>query len=903
MILTACYIAAFLAPGIGFCSLNTNFFTSAQIIASLLILLLMGILAAAGAHWALAIWPDHAPVLYFTAAFCFVLLNERFFTETFGSLKKGIAIATAFLAVCWAAAATGWHGAILALLLIYAAFSAWDLAKNWKRPKTPLFDKPPCPDDAQAAGFSPVKFVSRPNVYLLLLESMHSSEALRKVYNLPNRDAEALMEEHGLTIYPHTFSNKHSTPLSLQTLLSMSLDQHAPAETLRIFKKNGYACFFFDTMYYLAQPYLPYIDNGNTGMGKWALWLYSFAGPLFAQSVFTRMFAGNVDPFETKAEIASHNRAFENMLDDFRQCLAARDPGRPAFHVLHFGAQHFGDLWFRINAPEETYLQWYKQGVAELKNVLEAISSNDPDAVIVAVGDHGAYHWTGVTAGPAQPEKNAAANGVSADRLANDFFGVILGIKWGRLVIPHVDVLSHVNIFRWLVAALSGKKRPEMEMENISILDGKHVVARDGRALANFEMVKDPAMRDYYPETVIRPELLEGLFELESALKSGSLEYINDRADELYTLAEKSGRYSLQHFQAAQALVRAGRIRQGFEILDAAWERAYKDTRQGELDDIYMYYEPYIYLVRVCMAVRNFGRALEIIDYALKNKPAWPTRQTLRLKMHILNINNKFTESSSLIPQVLKTRRSMICEPIDQFPLELYLCVTAIENSMGWKKAFEWLDSQMPSSGTVNTRYYVLVLHKILLLLQYGENAGAMNELEGLFLEKNVPAGFILLYMRLCVLSENLEKAREFHDRLDCLARLRENPLSYVLREDIFKKGSREKLMALTLDQKMSEIISSSPYFDAEWYNRQYRPGLPAARDFLKNGMALLRNPSRDFDLRFFLCAHPEVFFPGIEPLVYHADTHYLLSISPLDDNFIRTQVSPKIPRLPQEAS
>lgn len=876
------FLFSFLAPTLSFCSLNTQFFTSAQILLSLGAAFAAGLLCAAAAVFMTHEWSTAWTYVLLSglAAGCFLLLSERFFTETITSRKIRLGCQLALLIFCPACAALGFLWLPACLFGIYGVFALYDLARNWSRPKTPLFDPALVRSVGHARGQA--NFVHRPNVYLLLLESMHSSRAMEKAYGISTSAAENCLASRGFTLYPDTFSNKHTTPLSLKTLLSMSLDFRARPEVLEEFHRNGYKCYFFDSMFYLSQPYSTYISNKNAKMPGWVYIIYSFIGPFLAQSKWLRKLAGNIDPFETtKPQIP-----FPVMKRDFQTYLEERGD-RPSLNILHFGALHFGEIWYHLRNPAETYLDSYKKAVSQLEEITDTIISRDPDALVVAVGDHGSYHWRGASDGSSTPEENCRRNGINPADLAFDFFGVVLGIRWGKLPAPVTGLLSHVNIFRWVMATLSGKMVPDRLEKNISILNGKHIAVRDGQPLARFEPVTDSVLCDYYSTAVINPALFQATIQLEQCLIRNDAAGI-EAAIRLVTEAA-AGAPGPQCLDAAKALVRVGHVEEATRMLELAWQK----TPQV------LGYAGCLYLARLQGAQKNHDRAMEIIHKALAN-PFFPKHDLLFFLMQSLWNQGKYAEILPFIPKMLATPKDRNRETYGSFALDSTICIMSLEHASGAAAADRWLDEKLAAESGNSFHQHILYSHKLARALRLGLPQ-TMDQLRICFENDIIPYGFAIIYLRAAILNGNRAAALAFTKRLESLPKLRNNPLQYIMAGELLPKGSKESLASIRATKLLAQEIQGTDLFDAEWYQRTYNTALPALMDYIRNGTTLLRSPFPGFDTYFYLCAHPMVLLEGINPLLHYIATGRSGPISMAAETFITDQLYPSAQKNPKE--
>lgn len=810
------------------------------------------------------------------AMLLFLIGSERLFTEMFPARTTRLVVAGVLLAIAVVSGLLQWNYVVLTLLGIYALFAAYDLMKNWRRKKMPVFD-PELMRPAMTPA-NPVQFSHKPNVYLLLLESMHSREALAKIYGVEEIQAEDYLRGKGFTIYPNTFSNKHSTPLSLKTLLTGSLDFKADPVILQNFIYNGYKCNFYDSMYYLSQPYIKFLDQGNAAMPLWILRLYTYIGPFFAQSRWFRYFAGNIDPFDTD----NLKKPFATMREAFQRALANADK-TPCFSILHFGASHFGDLWYRVNNPAQQYMQWHAQALEQLKAITSDILAEDKNALIVAVGDHGAYHWRGVSAGSDTPEKNVLKHGIQLDALAYDFFGVILGIHWGNVPVPALPAgLSHVNIFRYVFAALAGAQTPaSTPAENISIYEGRYIIAKDGKPLTSYETLRNEKYSDYYALIIHSPELLDATFNVEQQLANNQLQNIEQNADKLYKIALATAPISLQHFNAAQALVKSGNVEKGTKLLDFSWCENCK----------VLGFEPYVYLVNAFIGIKDYDRAHKVVKQIL-SRPNYPHRQAYLFLMKILWRQQRFNEMLPVIPKLFNAQKYIVCDPIDQFALESTYSHFAIERLQGRQAALDWIKQMMAREAPNSPHYDILLVQKILLLLKHDKQR-LMPLFQEILSQDVIPHGFALLYLQILIQSGQLDIAKDFLGCADCFKGLKTDIRFPIIADALYVKSSKDHFRAVMAKKEVINLIDKANLFDAAWYARGYHTKTEPLIDYIVNGIPLLRNPNPRFDIHFYLSAYPFVLMQGVDPLLHYILTNKTLAASPEQDKFFYNNVHP----------
>jgi hypothetical protein len=182
----------------------------------------------------------------------------------------------------------------------------------------------------------------------------------------------------------------------------------------------------------------------------------------------------------------------------------------PKFYFINTGAAHsaftvdvntWPDLFLKFE--REQYPLIRREADADLVMMLNIVHEYDPGALVILIGDHGARRYRGIEKGEGKANALMRARGISPSLAARDAVGVLLAIKWPASLQQWVQrflagrVISHVNLFRFIFAALT---------EDLSVLDdcepnesyipanGKlYKVAQDGVPLQNWEEFTPPA--------------------------------------------------------------------------------------------------------------------------------------------------------------------------------------------------------------------------------------------------------------------------------------------------------------------------------------------------------------------------------------------------------------------------
>lgn len=489
-----CILATF-TPTVAFVSVNTKFFTMRQMVQSALVAVMLGGIIGAVVLFvstrALSFGLASIYVAGLTGmatAAVFFVFSERLVTELLVSKKKRLftialgLIASALLAAFFSPAV------VSGLLIIYLAFSLFDLFKNNTSKKELLVYESLMSKGAKQAvsrQASERTFKYKPGVYLLFLESIHSEKAAELIYNIP-RDPEtaAFYKDYDFTVYDNFFSNNAWTLHSLNSLIENKLNTiiselSYPPYVLRHFLQNGYKINLFDSGTYVFARYSKWADYCSFFLPLWIKRIYGFCGSLFAQSAFLRKVVCGVDLFETGINFSFIYNAVEQRLKI--------DAGTPALNIIRFGAMH-NNYRYSNEIWKKAYVPMYLRSQKEIKKIVELIVRYDPKAVIIATGDHGAMQYMDVWSN-GDVNDNIAKKGLSHELVARSFFDVLFAVRWPDSVSNPPKIYTHVNVFKHLFAILYDDKSILSEVKlDISHKDN-FLVAEKAKPLEQFRHI------------------------------------------------------------------------------------------------------------------------------------------------------------------------------------------------------------------------------------------------------------------------------------------------------------------------------------------------------------------------------------------------------------------------------
>lgn len=292
------------------------------------------------------------------------------------------------------------------------------------------------PDDIEN-----VVFVQKPNVYVIQPDGYVNKSMMQgDLYN-HKTDMYDWLEENNFKIYDNFRSNYPASLNSNASLFAMQhhyfgskllpdLEMPYARETIsgdnpvvRIFKNNGYHTFFIAEDEYFQQNRCEQLyDYTNTNLDD------------------IPYFGGGGDL--TRDVLSDIKEAFKVEVDKpkfffVEKCLP---------HHVHFEIYEN-----RLEAERLDYLSKVEEVNIWLKETINFIESNDPNALIVILADHGG--WVGVYDYPEMFSTRDA-------KKIESIYAALCAIKWNGLENEEYDknFMSNVNLFRVLFSALSKDK-------------------------------------------------------------------------------------------------------------------------------------------------------------------------------------------------------------------------------------------------------------------------------------------------------------------------------------------------------------------------------------------------------------------------------------------------------------
>ena len=305
-----------------------------------------------------------------------------------------------------------------------------------------------------------IKLKEKPNIYYILCESMNSLDIAQKTYGLDKKTADdfvAFLKKNGFYVPDYVYSNATGTLKTLQTLFLMNdyvggskgiedgstlvrpmLAGSENNSLLKILKNNGYYTSSYMVEGYFGAPkgkYLDFFDVDTSTIG-------SVVPP-------TSKLIGHILSIFTGNKISYISKESKDIIESYFE----QEPPRPHF-MLHrpIGTAHTATEGYSVNGRKEwieskKYLNEYYKEIESLKCLTENIIKNDPDAVIIMIGDHGAHLYNTRATNIDELKKDLQEANISYDDFINDHFKVFAAVRMPEKFKQIDEVFSPGNIF------------------------------------------------------------------------------------------------------------------------------------------------------------------------------------------------------------------------------------------------------------------------------------------------------------------------------------------------------------------------------------------------------------------------------------------------------------------------
>ena len=332
-----------------------------------------------------------------------------------------------------------------------------------------------------------VVFKQKPNVYFVVLESYASLDIRKEIYGIDNEPLIRELNEKNYDIYK-TYANYGYTLSSLASTFLM--DHHyyklsvgladgggyrkiiggvADNRVMNIFLSNGYRIEYNE---FPTRLYLPSSVVRTQEIRPLLQPIELFSGLIVVLNSYYPWFTKFYQSLLWLPE------KITGKLTRPAEDGHIKNDRTPLFSVIYSGAFHTPisflnfppeisrlpaadnmPLW-QLNHLNNYWIAKYKSLVAKSDKALiefvRGVTEKDPEAIVILCGDHGTYfnrnRWLGEKN---DPNENMLENGIEPAEVTRDIFEIFMAIKWpSGAKTPH-EYFSSVNLFRQVIAVLT----------------------------------------------------------------------------------------------------------------------------------------------------------------------------------------------------------------------------------------------------------------------------------------------------------------------------------------------------------------------------------------------------------------------------------------------------------------
>ena len=359
---------------------------------------------------------------------------------------------------------------------------------------------------AEKETFESARLVEKPNIYVFIFDAYGSRDAYQRVFNFDNSAHYDALGNRGFKVL-HTFSNYYAT---WPTTLSLFLGNHhyyristgmadskigrlimaglARNPVLETLRNNGYRVQQIHGIDYFLN------ERGVLDFVYPEEPLYS-ALRIFDSPLLNGIFGAH----GVRAGPRSVKEEMKVLWDRMRGPPA--DTGESWFTFSHVSLPNHAPIgadWLQLKDFEQQFRDATVTANKLMLEVIDAIKAKDPGAIVVIIGDHGAWRYRRIWGHSEDPNVGIREAGVDPQIVSLDLFGIMIAIDSGGRCDDLVYAgMTPVNIMRVLFACLA-KDRSLLATKaaDISLFanvrHGLWITARDGESVPTWEPFDKP---------------------------------------------------------------------------------------------------------------------------------------------------------------------------------------------------------------------------------------------------------------------------------------------------------------------------------------------------------------------------------------------------------------------------
>lgn len=889
-------ILACLAPTIAFAGVNARNFSSKQIFfASLMSLTVGGILGGI---------ISFIPPLFGAVLVClaFFLFSEQLLSSIFPVLKhKGVFYA---LFLCFVLSSTYWWSLLSfnIVLIVYFIFSLKDLYTNIQTPKENIFDaKDFSVENVEETSLNcSFNLNTKPDIFLLFLESMHGREALAALYNMDDEPLYQHLEVNKFIIHTNSFSNAQATVQSLNNIFNMNniqtFDKENMPAAINILLSNGYETQFFDSNPYAFQAYIKYAKFFNLDFPKYVKKMYDWMLPFFLQSKYLMYITKGMDPFSM---YVSNELILKTLITQLN-----KKETKPQCYIVRIGAQHV-PMNYNCHSQRLEWLYTYREmyytpASLSLRETIDEILLHRPEALIIATGDHGprclSNAWQGFKA---DPHENMREYGISPTAVTLSYANILLAIRWpkGERGINHV--LSPCNIFHSIFTYLGKEGQILQAAENLTCIPlsqyATAIVVREGQMLDPWEWEDCRSAQSGNELAHLSAEFFLGQGRFEDALEMAEKLHIKTpdnpvTALQLLTVLECMGNAIKIEILCKDFMSRKDPVVRAFRL---NFLRFYFSSMvlQGKINHLREIPKiPMLNEIRRLFIILKKTKVEMLTDCKeeLKNLPAIPADITAHQKRHGLVTSlalclrevGQAHQAIEIIEQELNTKY-LSASSKNYYLLDALLTLSICD----WEESERKICLLIEQTPSPCPHFFFLLLMGVLeqqgkidqALQLYEKEKESLHAIPkfsiqiGLFAIRNMLFGKDF--------SESKKEAYKYlrHEKIKFINLNLFNEEWYAAKYTTILSG-KDPIMHY-LHYRHMLVLDPNPIFDSIFYyilnEDVVRLSWDPIRHFLHCSSFENRNPSLYFSVLSYMAKHPETAQSGVNTLVHHLQPKY----------------------------
>jgi len=302
-------------------------------------------------------------------------------------------------------------------------------------------------------------FSRKPNIYMVILESYASANAMKAFYGYDNSNMVSSLRRKGFSVYDNAYSNYLPTLASLLSVFEMAHHFYAdsvgiddsvsarkvlggvsPNKALNVLKENGYSLqiIFNDSSLFFPGDILDYYYPPVPIKSGLSIYSSTHLNRLMS-------FLWREPDYDVTLYSVIRNRV--------SIAIASK---KPWFTLIRPKAAKHG----AGRIPYKEYIFDIKRTNLEVSGFIDYLLKADPSAVIILVGDHGSLAYRYMS-DPAKVNDDLnlriKREGLTHRDLALDHFGSLVAVKW-QMRAPQIKTMSHVNLLRYVFISLTGNR-------------------------------------------------------------------------------------------------------------------------------------------------------------------------------------------------------------------------------------------------------------------------------------------------------------------------------------------------------------------------------------------------------------------------------------------------------------